>query len=119
MPALNASGSRTIAPGVITIPVTIGQAASSGGTSDTATPNAIAVITVLPAPTLQYGYVVNPAAIQLAVAIGAAIAQGLEPDAHPVTVTMRDAGHTITVRVTGATATVRTSGSTATAREQR
>jgi hypothetical protein len=74
-------------------------------------------VTVIPSPTLSFGYTVNPNVIALAVSIGAAVASGLPPDANPVTITMRDAGHTVTVRVTGTTTTVSEDGPTATVRE--
>jgi hypothetical protein len=60
---------------------------------------------------------VNPAVIQLAISIGAAIASGLVPDAYPITVTLRDEGHTVTVRVVGTTATIYDIGHTATVQE--
>jgi hypothetical protein len=119
MPQATAQASHTATPAVIPITIAIPQATASGVTGGTASPNAIALVTVVPSPTLVYGSTVNPAAIQLAISIGAAIAAGLVPDAHPVTVTLRDEGHTITVRVVGTTATVRTAGSTTTKRENR
>jgi hypothetical protein len=119
MPQATAQASHTATPAVIPITIGIPQATASGATAGTASPNAIAIVTVVPSPTLVYGSIVNPAAIQLAISIGAAIAAGLVPDAHPVTVSLQDEGHTITVRVVGTTATVRTTGTTTTARENR
>ena len=119
MPAALPQASKTATPAVIPLTVTMPAATANGSTASTATPNAIALVTVLPAPTLRFGYVVNPNVIALAISIGAAIASGLAPDAHPITLTLRDAGHTVTVRVVGTTATVRDSGHTATVRENR
>jgi hypothetical protein len=99
-----------VTPAVIPITVAMPAPTKTAGAAGVATPNAIALVTVIPSPTLQYGYVVNPAAINLAITIGAVLATGRQPDAEPITVTVRDTGHTVTVRVHQRGATVVTPG---------